>query len=172
MSTQPNVEAVLTAIFEPFDTDPDMEMKRVLAMSRAEIRASLEARGNDLKALESRARAFLGVSKKKATVFGLATVIGFPTSMAAAVALAVQAFAPAANTPVLMTAVTAASPPPIVEQQKLRAEARGACMEQQWRTCLDKLDQAKAIDPGGETDDDIPQLRAQAVAGLKKGDKR
>jgi hypothetical protein len=48
----------------------------------------------------------------------------------------------------------AAAKPDSIPQQRagqLRDEAYKACEEEKWRMCLQKLDEAKALDPAGDT---------------------
>jgi hypothetical protein len=62
------------------------------------------------------------------------------------------------------TGVTAPKPPSAQEQRgaELRDEAFGACEKAQWRTCLQKLDEAKALDPAGDANPRVRGWRGTA----------
>jgi hypothetical protein len=70
---------------------------------------------------------------------------------------------------------TAATPPPVqsaepnlVAAADLRRQAAAACDAQQWSVCLAHLDEARAVDPGG---DDTPTVRAtrdRALRGVRE----
>jgi DNA-directed RNA polymerase specialized sigma24 family protein len=57
-------------------------------------------------------------------------------------------------------------PTPEERAAALRANAEHACGAAQWEECLDKLDQARDLDPDGEQDPKVQGLRAKAHAGL------
>ncbi len=50
----------------------------------------------------------------------------------------------------------------------LRDNARHECAESKWKACLDDLDSAKKLDPGGE-DDAVRRDRAAAEGALRRG---
>ncbi len=56
--------------------------------------------------------------------------------------------------------------PPLERARLLRGEAVGACAEQQFQECLDKLDEAAGLDPAGDGADDVQALRRQAEQRL------
>ncbi len=49
----------------------------------------------------------------------------------------------------------------------LRDVAFQACDRSEWRECLDRLDEAKALDPAGDNDERIGAARARAAEALK-----
>jgi hypothetical protein len=49
---------------------------------------------------------------------------------------------------------------------ELREQAREACANAQWRTCLDRLDSADEIDHAGADDPSVKNVRHQAEQGL------
>jgi hypothetical protein len=51
---------------------------------------------------------------------------------------------------------------PPVRAAALRQEAREACQERTWSTCLDKLNEARALDPSGDQPPDVQSLRRSA----------
>jgi hypothetical protein len=55
------------------------------------------------------------------------------------------------------------------EQQafNLRGAARDACRSDQYRKCLDDLDQARALDPAGDATQRVKDLRAIAAEGIR-----
>ena len=84
--------------------------------------------------------------------------IAVPTALAlaAGVAVAIQSSSP----PIVGT------PPPreTLHAMDLRREARDACESRSWKTCLDKLDEARALDPSGDETPDVQSLRHEAEA--------
>jgi DNA-directed RNA polymerase specialized sigma24 family protein len=57
-------------------------------------------------------------------------------------------------------------PTPEERAAALRANAAHACGAAQWQECLDKLDQARELDPDGDQDPKVQELRARAHAGI------
>jgi hypothetical protein len=51
----------------------------------------------------------------------------------------------------------------------LRAKAVGECAAAQWKACLEDLDAAKALDPGGE-DAEVRTWRLAAEAAVQGGE--
>jgi hypothetical protein len=51
-------------------------------------------------------------------------------------------------------------PPPTQVAARARDEARDACQKEQWGLCARKLDEAKALDPAGETQPGVQALRS------------
>ncbi len=62
----------------------------------------------------------------------------------------------------------AQDPLPSVEQraERARAHARDACAKSAWRACIEKLDEARALDPAGDGQAELQQLREAAQRGL------
>jgi hypothetical protein len=54
----------------------------------------------------------------------------------------------------------------IERAEALRKDARAACAKAQWRTCLERLDEADRVDPGGASDANVKALREQAERGV------
>ena len=52
----------------------------------------------------------------------------------------------------------------------LRTAAFAACERKEWLECLDKLEDAKAIDPAGDRDPRVEKARGDATEGLRKMD--
>jgi hypothetical protein len=63
-----------------------------------------------------------------------------------------------------VSAVATASAPP----EAVREDALDACERSDWQTCLDKLDQARASDPNGETQPEVVAARKLAEQKLGK----
>jgi DNA-directed RNA polymerase specialized sigma24 family protein len=57
-------------------------------------------------------------------------------------------------------------PTPEEQAAALRANAEHACGAAQWQECLDKLDEARGLDPDGDNAPKVQALRAQAHAGI------
>jgi hypothetical protein len=88
----------------------------------------------------------------------LAVVVPTALALAAGVALAIQASSPPVVT----------SPPPetpVEHAATLRREARHACESRSWKTCLDKLDEARVLDPSGNETPEVQSLRHAAAEG-------
>ena len=51
---------------------------------------------------------------------------------------------------------------------ELRLEAAAACDAKQWSVCLAELDEARAVDPGGDDASTVKTLRDKAMAGLRE----
>jgi hypothetical protein len=51
----------------------------------------------------------------------------------------------------------------------LRNDAKEACAKAQWRTCLDRLDEADDLDRGGANEPSVQALRKQAEEGARRG---
>jgi hypothetical protein len=118
----------------------------------------------------------LGLPRKRTTTYrsgfigaGAAATL---TAMAASVMLAVS------SQPGIQTAVTAATgnaPPratgdaPPASAESLRGDALHACGASQWRLCLDLLDRAHALDPGGDDAAPVRDARERAGRALASG---
>ena len=53
-----------------------------------------------------------------------------------------------------------------VVRAELRRKAAAACDAKQWSACLAELDDARAVDPDGDTASTVKSLREKAMAGL------
>lgn len=67
--------------------------------------------------------------------------------------------------PIAHDPVPTIAPKPVRAPAQLRAEATDACAKSAWRECLDKLDDARALDPAGETPE-LQSLRNEATRAL------
>ena len=54
----------------------------------------------------------------------------------------------------------------LVVAADLRGKAAAACDAKQWSVCLAELDEARAVDPGGDDASSVKSLRDQAIAGI------
>jgi hypothetical protein len=92
-------------------------------------------------------------------VWRMRIAIAVPTALAlaAGVAVAIQSSSPS----------VVGTPPPrdTLHAMDLRREARDACESRSWKTCLDKLDEARALDPSGNETPEVQSLRHAATAG-------
>ena len=64
------------------------------------------------------------------------------------------------------------SPPPLLVASQLRDEAREACAREEWNTCYRKLEDAKDVDPAGDTAPGVAALWKAANGGLDRAQKR
>jgi RNA polymerase sigma factor (sigma-70 family) len=62
-------------------------------------------------------------------------------------------------------------PSPLERARVLRADALRACERKEWRSCLDRLDEARGLDPDGDRAPAIGAARQQAEDGLRDGAK-
>jgi RNA polymerase sigma factor (sigma-70 family) len=51
---------------------------------------------------------------------------------------------------------------PVERARALRAEARERCEAREWQPCIERLDQAKGLDPAGDAASDVQALRDEA----------
>jgi RNA polymerase sigma factor (sigma-70 family) len=57
-------------------------------------------------------------------------------------------------------------PTPVERARALRAEAEQACQRSQWQPCLDRLDEARRLDPAGDSSPEVTGLRERAQQAL------
>jgi hypothetical protein len=70
----------------------------------------------------------------------------------------------------MTTGLTGGHAPSAAEQgAALRDGAKAACAKAQWRACLDDLDEADRVDPGGADEVDARELRQKAERALGGG---
>jgi hypothetical protein len=134
------------------DATVDAELERVLAMTPEERRRELVATGVDLDQVRARADAVV------------ASIPGVPADASSP---AVAHPPPVTLAPHRESRATASVPAPVGPQpptptaasraESLRRDAREACAKRSWQTCLDKLDEARTIDPAG---DQVPAVQA------------
>jgi hypothetical protein len=133
----------------------DAEMERVLGLTPEERRRELREAGFDLEKVHAQADA-LGRTGRRPKRMRPAIAIPAAVALAAGVALAVNlASSPA---PVAHPRIE----PPSTPAGALRQEAREACDARGWQACLDKLNEARAIDPGGDQTPEVQSLRQLA----------
>jgi hypothetical protein len=89
-----------------------------------------------------------------------AIVVPTALALAAGAALTYQALSPE------MVGAGRPEDPPAVHAAALRQEARDACQARSWKTCVDKLDEARVLDPGGDETPDVRALRHTAAEGV------
>jgi hypothetical protein len=142
------------------DSEVDDEIDRVLAMSPEERRRELEAGGVDVEGLHAKADALHGQIQHAATAGpppAKVTVLATRVRRAAwavpliAAALGVVFFVMSTGGGVSRGRAHGAA--------ELRSEAYAACDAHRWRECGEKLDQAKEIDPEGESDPRVVAAR-------------
>jgi hypothetical protein len=165
-------EEIWTLALEP---DIDEEFERVLAMTDDEVRASLRARGRNVRMLEVEAMVLFGLPRKRTT-----GAKGFFVAGAATFASATAGFIMLSNmlTPMLAgNPVTGAATghgadetgqAPVVAKRDFRQEGLDACKRADWQTCLDLLDRAQRKDPEGDKAPEVIEAREQATRALSK----
>jgi hypothetical protein len=149
------------------EEDVDAEIEAALAMTPEERRGELRAAGFDLDEVHARADA-LGAgpahSKPVARVRTLRRVL-----IIAPVALALAAGVAVVVRPYLAFDDRLTAPAPIDEQAAraaaLRTKASDACGAHRWDECIEKLDEARALDPRGDNDREPQALRRMANEG-------
>jgi hypothetical protein len=62
--------------------------------------------------------------------------------------------------------VSAHGRPPDSPADELREQASSECQRELWRQCLDHLDEAKRLDPGGDEKPSVREQRRRATVGL------
>ena len=58
-------------------------------------------------------------------------------------------------------------PTPVQQAEVVRADAAKACDQSHWVSCRDKLDQARELDPGGDTAPSVQEMRSRISAALE-----
>ena len=144
------------------DQAMDDEMEAVLAMTPEERRRELREAGFDLERVDAQADALGAAPAPPAQVMvprpkRLRVAVVLPLAAAVAAGAAVIVHVASSLAP-----VSAARPPAIIRADALRQDARNACGAQVWRACLDKLNEAKALDPAGDEAPEVQALRRAA----------
>jgi hypothetical protein len=141
----------------------DDEMEAVLAKTPEERRRDLREAGFDLEKVHAQADALVAEPTRPAKVIVLRPwrkrlAIALPTAaaLAAGIALVVNL-----STPELV-GHGRPDDPPGVRAETLRRDARDACGARSWKICLDRLNEARALDPGGDQTPEIQALRRSA----------
>ena len=138
-------------------TDDDMEA--ILAMTPEDRRRELEKAGFDLERFHAEADAKwdppaeptrLRPRAARRVVFATATAL----AIAAGAAIVVHVRPPGD---------VVGSAPDDSRAAALRKQARDACAARDRKTCLAKLDEAKALDPAGDEAPDVQSLRKSAT---------
>ena len=160
--SKPTEAELLELALEP---DLELEYEMTLRMTDDQIRDNLRARGHDLRVLEAEADILWNMFRPRKTRAGV--IAGGVAIATAAATTVVTALLPATTAVAPLMAV-AASAPSATPADALRADALNACDRHAWKTCLAKLDQAKAIDPAGEKVDWVAELRERAELELGK----
>jgi hypothetical protein len=155
-----SLEETLAAAVQQGEIDAVIE--KTVAMSDLEIAVELEADGVDLNALDLRMQAM----RKK--LFGEAPPAGKAASSGAR-RFVQGAAAGAVVTGTLVAALArggafAPAPRDTSPPAELRRAAFEACGRGNWEECLEKLDEAKKLDPKGDDDFDVREARSLAYA--------
>jgi hypothetical protein len=141
----------------------DDEMEAVLAKTPEERRRDLREAAFDLEKVHAQADALVAEPTRPAKVVALRPwrkrlAIALPTAaaLAAGIALVMNLSGPE------VVGHGRPDDPPAVHAEALRREARDACGARSWPVCLDRLNQARALDPSGDEAPDIQALRRSA----------
>jgi hypothetical protein len=173
---------------ELVDEAAEAEIDRAASVSVEQAEAELRAAGFDVAAERARANAFLEeLEGKTSTSAEASTATSTPTSaptprrtrarpallwLAAAATSGIVAGGSlvAALEPALVaqSSGTGASPENLALAADLRHKAAAACDAKDWSVCLAHLDEARAVDPGGDDGPGIKSLREKAIAGVLK----
>ncbi|MGH7269039.1 MAG: hypothetical protein ACREJ3_01300 [Polyangiaceae bacterium] len=148
------------------DQAMDDEMEAVLAMTPEERRRELRSRGVDLEKVDAEAAAVAAAAVAAAAAEQAAArrkrrrlVLALPLAASLAAGAAVAVNFASSSLPVGAGAPVST---PMIRAEALRREARDACDGRDRRTCLDKLDQARALDPKGDATPEVQSLRHSA----------
>jgi hypothetical protein len=140
----------------------DDEMEAVLAKTPEERRRDLREAGFDLEKVHAQADALVAEPARPAKVVVLrpwrkrvAIALSTAAALAAGIGVMVQM-----STPVIVGHGRPDDPP--VRAEALRRDARDACGARRWPICLDRLNQARALDPAGDEAPEIQALRRSA----------
>jgi|HubBroStandDraft_4_1064222.scaffolds.fasta_scaffold526264_2 hypothetical protein len=140
----------------------DDEMEAVLAKTPEERRRDLREAGFDLDKVHAQADALVAEPTRPAKVVALRPwrrrlAIALPTAvaLAAGIALVMNLSGPE-------VVGHGRDDPPAVRAEALRREARDACGARNWPICLDRLNQARALDARGDEAPEIQALRRSA----------
>ncbi len=162
------------------------EAERVAKLSDAALDAELENKNVDARALRERGAALAAklmaakgttATAQPAKAPAAAPVLLAPRRSRRAAWLAAAALVAISGLLYLMTVPAVVAwfrPEPIAPDReqivsarerawKLREEGLASCRASLWTTCLEKLDQAKDLDPAGETDPRIAKARKEAA---------
>jgi hypothetical protein len=121
------------------------EVDRVAAMSDQELEAELLKDGFDPKDLESPKIETPESKSKPAPVRRLPVRRAAPWLIAATLTFTLIGLA----TMNVVTVVGQGAPDPAERAGTLRKDAKAACDQSKWRTCLDRLNDADQLDPAG-----------------------
>jgi hypothetical protein len=150
------------------------ELESELALTPEERRQELIKEGYDIDKVHAQADAFFASLPAKAAAGPQAEAVPAPRPKRMRAAVIVSASLALAAGAALV--IKAAQPPPpvgarppldpqVVRAEALRREARDACDAHVWKTCVDKLDEARALDPEGDGDPEVQALRRGAAGG-------
>jgi len=168
----------------------DEIIQKTLAMSDDEIARELEADGVDVSELDERLAArgkelfavpgeqsedppqagrqpegHSGAARRR-NVPRTAIAFGAGVGTTAAV-LAALAGAGVITTTGTAPLETTGNPPPLTPARKLRSEAFEACGRGHWQQCIDRFNEARTLDPAGDTDPDVVDARKRATAMIE-----
>jgi len=180
---------------ELVDEAGDDEIDRAATVSVAQAEAELAAASFDVAAERANAGAFVGAlgggvssaparetaprapeptlrKARRARVLWLAAAASFAVVGGGALYAALQSPPPVGHAPPPTPPGSAPVVPPaddLAVAADLRRKAAAACDAKQWSVCLADLDDARAVDPGGDDGAVVKLLRDKAIAGSRDG---
>jgi hypothetical protein len=190
---KPTPEEVLRAIE---DSELDEESDRIAKMTPEEIRRDLQDAGFDLAEVhakadalhermqrgsiearvkeletEGRKRSLRPGKRRRPIVLWVAAAATVAVGGGGVIYAVVRGTPQAPSTPPEVPTTTA-PPVDLVAAAELRRKGYAACDAQLWRECLARLDEAKRVDPAGDTAPDVLVARQKAALGIENGTKK
>ncbi len=184
--TPPTPEEILASVES---SDVDAEIERALALSPAERRAEVQAAGYDLAALDAKADAVHDAARRAVaraqaenearrhasepprrrpgTLWLLAAAVVVVAGAAWFATRSSPQPPPAPSPPpTAPTRSPAPSPELVARANEARARAFAQCARSEWFECTVSLDQARDLDPAGDTAPEVMRARDRAMAAM------
>lgn len=156
-------------------------LAEALAKTDEEVAESLQAKGYDLAVLDEQLMGLIerlppykpAKAKKGFLAVRVAAAAGAMSAMGGGIYAYVVATAAPVVTAGAILATAAAAPPslPTASAATMREEALSDCAASRWQPCLDKLGEARDLDPAGDSDARVQSARANAVRALRGGNR-
>jgi hypothetical protein len=151
------------------EQDVDAEMEAVLAMTPEERRSELRAAGFDLDKVHAQADA-LGAAPARSGRVRVLRPLRRRLMVAVPVAAALAAGVALTVGPYLGSEIVTAHRPvddSVVRAGALRLEAGNAHEARRWQACIEKLNEARALDPAGDEAPEVQAMRRSAEEALR-----
>jgi hypothetical protein len=163
---------------ELVDEAGEDEVDRAATVSVPQAEAELKAAGFDVAAERAKASAFVDATEgtRRKGSRGRVVWLAAAASLAAVGGTLVATLHPSPELVGSPRPPTSSRPAPVVPSAndlaiaaELRRKAAVACDAKQWSVCLASLDDARAVDPGGDDALTVKSLRDKAIAGNRDG---